>query len=212
MRLGVLTGGGDCPGLNAVIRAMVRRGTTELGIAFVGFRDAWRGVIERDVVPLDITAVRGILPKGGTILGTSRANPFLIEGGVEAISNTIADLQLDGMVVIGGEGSMTLAQRLSDEIGLKVIGVPKTIDNDITGTARPFGFDTAVHIASEALDRLHTTAGSHHRVHVVEVMGRSAGWIAIHAGLAGGANAILIPEVPLDGEMLERLQGWVNSR
>ena len=212
MRIGVLTGGGDCSGLNAVIRAIVRRGTTALDIEFVGFRDAWRGVMNRDVLDLDITAVRGILPRGGTILGTSRSSPYLRDGGVEAVRSTVADLGLDGMIVIGGEGTMTLSHKLADEIGLKAIGVPKTIDNDITHTDRTFGFDTAVHVASEALDRLHTTAGSHHRVHVVEVMGRSTGWIAIHAGLAGGANAILIPEVPLDAAAFEQLQGWVASR
>ena len=191
---------------------MVRRGTNELGMSFVGFRDAWRGVMERDVMPLDISKVRGILPKGGTILGTSRANPYLIDGGVEAIRETIEELRLDGMIVIGGEGSMTLAHRLIEEIGLKVIGVPKTIDNDIVGTDRTFGFDTAVHVASEAIDRLHTTTESHHRVAIVEVMGRSVGWIAVHAGLAGGANGILIPEVPLDAELWDKLNGWITSR
>src|SRR6478735_12059718 len=212
MRMGVLTGGGDCPGLNAVLRGMVRRGTNELGMSFVGFRDAWRGVIEHDVVPLDISKVRGILPRGGTILGTSRANPYLIEGGLEAVKKNLDELRLDGLVVIGGEGSMTLAHRLSEELGLKIVGVPKTIDNDIVLTDRTFGFDTAVHVASEALDRLHTTTESHHRVAVVEVMGRSAGWIAIHAGLAGGANGILIPEVPLDAALWDELNGWVTSR
>ena len=212
MRIGVLTGGGDCPGLDAVIRAMVRRGSTELDVEFVGFRDAWHGVMHQHVVPLPITAVRGILPLGGTILGTSRSSPYLVDGGVEAVRSTVADLELDGMVVIGGEGTMTLAGRLAEEIGLRVIGVPKTIDNDIPLTDRTFGFDTAVHVASEALDRLHTTAESHHRVHVVEVMGRSTGWIAIHAGLAGGANAILIPEVPLDAGLMGQLHGWVTSR
>jgi 6-phosphofructokinase 1 len=212
MRIGVLTGGGDCPGLNAVIRAVVRRGTVELGMAFVGFRDAWRGVIEKDVMPLDISVVRGILPRGGTVLGTSRVGPYHVEDGVLAVRRTVEELELDGLIVIGGEGSLTVAQRLSDDIGLKVIGVPKTIDNDIVGTDRTFGFDTAVHVVSEALDRLHTTASSHHRAHVVEVMGRDTGWIALNAGLSGGANAILIPEVPLDAAELDRLHDRVNSR
>ena len=212
MRIGVLTGGGDCPGLNAVIRAIVRRGTVELGMAFVGFRDAWGGVIDRDVLPLDIGVVRGILPRGGTVLGTSRTNPFRIEGGVAAVRATVEDLRLDGLIVIGGEGTLSVSHELSVEIGLPVICVPKTIDNDIVGTDRTFGFDTAVHVASEALDRLHTTAESHHRAHVVEVMGRNTGWIALHAGLAGGANAILIPEVPLDADEMQRLRDRVNSR
>lgn len=212
MRIGVLTGGGDCPGLNAVLRAMVRRATNELDVTFFGFRDAWRGVMEQDVIELDISRVRGILPRGGTILGTSRSNPYLVDGGVEAVRACVEELRLDGLVVIGGEGSMTLAHRLSGELGLPVIGVPKTIDNDIVLTDRTFGFDTAVHVASEALDRLHTTTESHHRAAVVEVMGRSAGWIAVHAGLAGGANAILIPEVPLDHDLMEQLNGWVTRR
>ena len=212
MRLGVLTGGGDCPGLNAVLRAMVRRGTHELDMSFVGFRDAWRGVMERDHIELDISRVRGILPRGGTILGTSRANPYLVDGGVEKVKATLEDLRLDGLVVIGGEGSMALTHRLAEELGFNALGVPKTIDNDIEGTDRTFGFDTAVHVVSEALDRLHTTTESHHRVAVVEVMGRSAGWIAVHAGLAGGANGILIPEVPLDRALWEQLNGWVDSR
>lgn len=212
MKIGVLTGGGDCPGLNATLRGLVRRGVTEYGMEFVGFRDAWRGVVERDHIDLNIPAVRGLLPRGGTVLGTSRYSPFLVDDGVARVHRTVADLGIEGMVVIGGEGSMAASQKLTDQIGLPVIGVPKTIDNDVALTDRTFGFDTAVHVASEALDRLHTTAESHHRVHVVEVMGRSAGWIALHAGLSGGANAVLIPEIPLDHAGMDRLIGWVESR
>jgi phosphofructokinase-like protein len=212
MRIGVITGGGDCPGLNATLRALVRRGTGQLGIDFVGFRDAWRGVVEGDQMSLDVAAVRGLLPRGGTVLGTSRYSPFLAEDGVERVRRRVEELGLDGIVVIGGEGSMAAAQRMTDEIGLQVVGVPKTIDNDVALTDRTFGFDTAVHVASEALDRLHTTAESHHRAHVVEVMGRSAGWIALYAGISGGANAILIPEIPLDRAAMDQLLGWVESR
>jgi ATP-dependent phosphofructokinase / diphosphate-dependent phosphofructokinase len=201
MRVGVLTGGGDCPGLNAVIRALVRRGTQEFGFEFVGFRDGWRGPLEGDTVPLDVQAVRGILPRGGTILGSSRTNP-LAEGaasggrsGVERIKDNLAALGVDALVAIGGEDTLGVATRLS-ELGVNVVGVPKTIDNDLGATDYTFGFDTAVNIAMEAIDRLHTTAESHHRALICEVMGRHAGWIALHAGLAGGANVILIPEKP----------------
>jgi phosphofructokinase-like protein len=197
MRIGVLTGGGDCPGLNAVIRAVVRKGAGTYGHEFVGFRDGWRGVIEGDTVPLDIAAVRGILPRGGTILGSSRTNPYKVEGGPEAIRKTLADLGIDALVAIGGEDTLGVATRLTED-GVNVVGVPKTIDNDLSATDYTFGFDTAVNIAMEAIDRLHTTAESHHRVLIVEVMGRHAGWIALHAGTAGGANVILIPERPFD--------------
>jgi ATP-dependent phosphofructokinase / diphosphate-dependent phosphofructokinase len=201
MRVGVLTGGGDCPGLNAVIRAVVRKGVQEYGYEFVGFRDGWRGPLEGDTVPLDVQAVRGILPRGGTILGTSRTNPFADDGGgrsgVERIKDNLAGLGVDALVTIGGEDTLGVATRLYAE-GINVVGVPKTIDNDLGATDYTFGFDTAVNIAMEAIDRLHTTAESHHRALIVEVMGRHAGWIALHAGLAGGANVILIPERPFD--------------
>jgi ATP-dependent phosphofructokinase / diphosphate-dependent phosphofructokinase len=197
MRIGVLTGGGDCPGLNAVIRAVVRKGVGEYGHEFVGFRDGWRGPLEGETVPLGVQQVRGILPRGGTILGTSRTNPYKIEGGLDRIEANLADLGLDALIAIGGEDTLGVAKRLYDD-GVQVVGVPKTIDNDLAATDYTFGFDTAVNIAMEAIDRLHTTAESHHRAMVVEVMGRHAGWIALHAGTAGGANVILLPEQPFD--------------
>ena len=180
MRVGVLTGGGDCPGLNAVIRAVVRKGVKEYGYEFVGFRDGWKGPLEGTTSELGIPQVRGILPRGGTILGSSRTNPFKVEGGVEQIKENLADLGVDALVAIGGEDTLGVATKLHD-LGVKVVGVPKTIDNDLNATDFTFGFDTAVNIAMEAIDRLHTTAESHHRVLVVEVMGRHAGWIALHA-------------------------------
>ena len=197
MRIGVLTGGGDCPGLNAVIRAVVRKGVGQYGHEFVGFRDGWRGPLEGDTVPLGIQQVRGILPRGGTILGTSRTNPYKIEGGLARIEATLTGIGLDALIAIGGEDTLGVAKRLHDD-GVQVVGVPKTIDNDLAATDYTFGFDTAVNIAMEAIDRLHTTAESHHRALVVEVMGRHAGWIALHAGTAGGANVILLPEQPFD--------------
>jgi 6-phosphofructokinase 1 len=197
MRVGVLTGGGDCPGLNAVIRAVVRKGVGVHGFEFVGFRDGWKGPLEGRTMELGIPQVRGILPRGGTILGSSRTNPFKIEGGVEQIKDNLASSGVDALVAIGGEDTLGVATKLAD-LGVAVVGVPKTIDNDLSGTDFTFGFDTAVNIASEAIDRLHTTAESHHRALVVEVMGRHAGWIALHAGLSGGANVVLIPEVPFD--------------
>src|SRR5690242_12196763 len=193
MRIGVLTGGGDCPGLNAVIRAVVRKGVSTYGHEFVGFRDGWRGPLEGLTRPLGVVDVRGILPRGGTILGSSRTNPFKIEGGVEQIKGNLADQGIDALIAIGGEDTLGVAAKLHD-LGVHVVGVPKTIDNDLGATDYTFGFDTAVNIAMEAIDRLHTTAESHHRALIVEVMGRHAGWIALHAGLAGGANVILIPE------------------
>jgi phosphofructokinase-like protein len=212
MRVGVLTGGGDCPGLNAVIRAVVRKGVQEYGLEFVGFRDGWRGPLEADTVPLDVHAVRGILPRGGTILGSSRTNPFKADSpgrnGVERIKDNLAGLGVDALVAIGGEDTLGAAARLHQE-GINVVGVPKTIDNDLSATDYTFGFDTAVNIAMEAIDRLHTTAESHHRVLIVEVMGRHAGWIALHAGLAGGANVILIPERPFD---IDKVCSWVEHR
>lgn len=197
MRVGVLTGGGDCPGLNAVIRAIVRRGVKEFGYEFVGFRDGWKGPLEGLTMPLGVAEVRGILPRGGTILGSSRTNPFKVDGGVEQIKANLVESGVDALIAIGGEDTLGVATKLHD-LGVNVIGVPKTIDNDLSGTDFTFGFDTAVNIATEAIDRLHTTAESHHRVLVVEVMGRHAGWIALHAGIAGGASAVLIPEAPFD--------------
>ncbi|MFJ1544706.1 6-phosphofructokinase [Streptomyces sp. NPDC088246] len=209
MRVGVLTGGGDCPGLNAVIRAIVRKGVQEYGYDFIGFRDGWRGPLEGETVPLSIPAVRGILPRGGTILGSSRTNPLGAEHGVRRIRDNLAKYEVDSLITIGGEDTLGVAATLSDEHGIKCVGVPKTIDNDLSATDYTFGFDTAVGIATEAIDRLHTTAESHMRVLVVEVMGRHAGWIALHSGLAGGANVILIPEQRFD---IDQVCAWVTSR
>jgi phosphofructokinase-like protein len=197
MKVGVLTGGGDCPGLNAVIRAVVRKGVTVHDFEFVGYRDGWKGPLEGLTMSLGIKQCRGILPRGGTILGSSRTNPFKIDGGVERIKDNLAAAGVDALVAIGGEDTLGVATKLAD-LGVNVVGVPKTIDNDLSGTDFTFGFDTAVNIATEAIDRLHTTAESHHRVLVVEVMGRHAGWIALHAGIAGGASTVLIPEQPFD--------------
>jgi 6-phosphofructokinase 1 len=208
MRVGVLTGGGDCPGLNAVIRGVVRRGVSEYGYEFVGFRDGWKGPLEGLTMPLDIPAVRGILPRGGTILGSSRTNLVKIDGGIERTEENLRKLGIDALIAIGGEDTLGVATTLTEH-GFHVIGVPKTIDNDLSATDYTFGFDTAVSIATEAIDRLHTTAESHHRVLVCEVMGRHAGWIALHSGMAGGANAILIPEVEFD---MDEVAGWVESR
>jgi 6-phosphofructokinase 1 len=206
MRIGVLTGGGDCPGLNAVIRAVVRKGVGTYGHEFVGFRDGWKGPLENKTMPLTVKEVRGILPRGGTILRSSRTNPFKIEGGVERIKANLAELGVDALVAIGGEDTLGVATKLTD-LGVNVIGVPKTIDNDLNATDLTFGFDTAVNIAMEAIDRLHTTAESHHRAVVVEVMGRHAGWIALHAGIAGGANVILLPEQRFDlAEVIAHVQ------
>ncbi|WP_134767527.1 6-phosphofructokinase [Nocardioides sp. 1609] len=201
MRVGVLTGGGDCPGLNAVIRAVVRKGVKQHGFEFVGYRNGWKGPLEGLTMPLGVEQCRGILPRGGTILGSSRTNPFKIDGGVEMIKDNMAAAGVDALVAIGGEDTLGVATKLA-ELDVKVVGVPKTIDNDLSGTDFTFGFDTAVNIATEAIDRLHTTAESHHRVLVVEVMGRHAGWIALHAGIAGGASAVLIPEQPFDIEAI----------
>jgi 6-phosphofructokinase 1 len=207
MRIGVLTGGGDCPGLNAVIRAIVRHGVEHLGHEFVGYRDGWHGPLEDDAGPLGVPQVRGILPRGGTILGTSRTNPFKLEDGPRRIVENLEVAGVDGLIAIGGEDTLGAAVRLQEEHGVRVVGVPKTIDNDLSATDYTFGFDTAVNIAMEAIDRLHTTADSHHRVLIVEVMGRHAGWIAFHAGLAGGANVILIPEKPFDLDQVCELVG-----
>ncbi|MCL6670772.1 6-phosphofructokinase [Streptomyces panaciradicis] len=208
MKIAVLTGGGDCPGLNAVIRSVVRKGVQDYGFEFVGVRDGWLGALRNNMIPLDVAAVRGILPRGGTILGSSRTNPFKHEDGVRRIRETLAAHDVEAMIVIGGEDTLGAATELSRQ-GIKLVGVPKTIDNDVAGTDYTFGFDTAVGIATEAIDRLHTTAESHMRTLVVEVMGRHSGWIALHAGVAGGANVILLPERPFD---IDQVCAWVKKR
>jgi phosphofructokinase-like protein len=206
MRVGVLTGGGDCPGLNAVIRGIVRKGEGEYGHNVLGFRHGWRGVIEDEAVDLTIASTRGILPRGGTILGSSRTNPYGTDDGVARVLDTLTRERIDALIAIGGEDTLGVAAKLGID-GAHVVGVPKTIDNDLSATDYTFGFDTAVQIATDAIDRLHTTAESHDRVMVVEVMGRHAGWIAIHSGMAGGADIILIPERPFDiDEVCERIR------
>ena len=197
MHVGILTGGGDCPGLNAVIRAVVRKGEVRHEDTFVGFRDGWKGVVEELTMPLDVAACRGILPRGGTILGSSRTNPFKVDGGAERCQDTIRRLGVDALVAVGGEDTLGVANRLFG-LGVAVVGVPKTIDNDLSATEVTFGFHTAVQICVDAIDRLHTTAESHDRVIVCEVMGRHAGWIATYAGIAGGAAEVLVPEEPFD--------------
>jgi 6-phosphofructokinase 1 len=208
MKIGVLTGGGDCPGLNAVIRAIVRKGVGVYGHEFVGYRDGWRGPLEGDSNPLGVPEVRGILPRGGTILGSSRTNPMKEEGGVEKLIANLESDGVDGLIVIGGEDTLGVASKLSEQ-QVQVVGVPKTIDNDLGATDYTFGFDTAVNIAMEAIDRLHTTAESHKRALIVEVMGRHAGWIAFHAGVAGGANVILIPEIEFE---IEKVCDYIETR
>ena len=208
MRIGLLTGGGDCPGLNAVIRAVVRKGIDAYGDQLIGFRDGWRGVLEGQFDELTHDSIRGILPRGGTILGSSRTNPYKRDDGVDLVRETLSDFRIDGLIAIGGEDTLGVANRLQQE-GIDVVGVPKTIDNDLGGTDVTFGFDTALTIATEAIDRLHTTAESHNRILVVEVMGRTAGWIALHSGIAGGADVILIPELPFDIDEVCRL---INRR
>lgn len=198
MRIGVLTGGGDCPGLNSVIRGIVRRAFVEKG-EVIGFRNGWRGVIQNETLELGMSSVSGILPRGGTILGTSRTNPYKVDGGVAKVKETIAKNKLDALIAIGGEDTLGVANKLAKE-GVSVIGVPKTIDNDLNATDYTFGYDTAINIVMECIDRLHTTAESHNRVMVVEIMGRHAGWIALESGIAGGADIILIPEIPVDIE------------
>jgi len=208
MRIGLLTSGGDCPGLNAVIRGAVLKGVRTHDAEFVGFRYGWRGLVEGDTMHIDRHTVRGIGRQGGTILGSSRTNPFEGDkGGPENIAKTMTELGVDAIIAIGGEGTLTAARRLSD-VGIPVVGVPKTIDNDLSGTDYSFGFDTAVEIATEAIDRLRTTAESHQRCIVAEVMGRHVGWIALHSGMASGAHAILIPEQP---KSIEEICGWVES-
>ncbi|WP_345147863.1 ATP-dependent 6-phosphofructokinase [Arthrobacter ginkgonis] len=207
VKIGILTSGGDCPGLNAVIRGAVLNGIKQYGHEFVGFLDGWRGVVEGDVMDLPRQSVRGISKQGGTILGTSRTNPFEGNGGPEAIGKQLARRGIDGMIAIGGEGTLAAAHRIS-EAGLKIVGVPQTVDNDLDVTDYTFGFDTAVQIATEGIDRLRTTGESHHRCMVAEVMGRHAGWIALHAGMASGAHAILIPEQQVS---MDQIVEWVTD-
>jgi phosphofructokinase-like protein len=212
MRIGVLTGGGDCPGLNAVIRAVARR-SWDAGHEVIGVREGWRGMVEQIFQPLGREQISGILPRGGTIVGTTRTNPYKLDGGVDAVKAAFE--HIDALVAIGGEDTLGVAARLYKDFGAPVVGVPKTIDNDLSGTDYTFGFDTAVSICTEAIDRLHTTAESHNRVMVVEVMGRHTGWIAVHSGIAGGADVILIPEQPIDyddvvGEIQSRHQKGKN--
>ena len=212
MRLAVLTGGGDCPGLNAVIRAITRKAETSFSDSIIGFYDSWDGVVEQRFTELTSSSIRGLLPRGGTILGTRRGSPLDTIDGVERVRAALLALRIDALIVIGGNGSLTVASILHEQHGLPVIGVPKTIDNDVVGTDTTFGFQTAVQIATDAIDRLHTTAESHDRVMVVEVMGRDAGWIALHAGIAGGATAILIPEVPFDIDEVAEIVSRRHSR
>ena len=198
MRIGIMTGGGDCPGLNAVIRAVVRKGASAYNDEFLGFLDSWDGVMEQRYIALQESDVRGLLPRGGTILGTRRGSPYDSSDGVDRVRRCFAEQKLDGLIVIGGNGSLTVASLIFEQTGLPIVGVPKTIDNDVYGTDLTFGFHTAVQIATDAIDRLHTTAESHDRVMVVELMGRDTGWIALYAGIAGGATVILVPEEPFD--------------
>ncbi|HXR67630.1 MAG TPA: 6-phosphofructokinase [Dermatophilaceae bacterium] len=207
MRIGILTGGGDCPGLNAVIRGVVTKGIQVHGHEFVGFRDGWKGPLEGLTMPLGVADVSGILNRGGTILGSSRTNPYSVDGGLDRIRENIQKAGIDALIAIGGEDTLGVAKKLTDD-GLGVVGVPKTIDNDLCATDYTFGFDTAVMIATEAIDRVRTTAESHHRALVVEVMGRHAGWIALHSGMAGGANVILVPEREFDTEQVAQ---WVRT-
>ena len=207
MRIGMLTSGGDAPGLNAVIRGAVLTGTTIHGHEFVGFKDGWKGLVENDVLPLGRHEVKGISKQGGTILGTSRTNPFDGRGGVDRINEVIDDNRVDALIAIGGEGTLAAAKRLTDA-GVRIVGVPKTVDNDLDATDYTFGFDTAVGIATEAMDRLRTTGDAHNRCMVAEVMGRHVGWIALHSGMAAGAHAILIPE---QRTSLDQIVEWVTS-
>lgn len=198
MRIGVLTGGGDCPGLNAVIRAVARKAINDHGDTVVGFYDAWDGILEKRSVELTVASLAGVLPRGGTILGTRRGSPFDHENGPQIVRDNLAEMGVDALIVIGGNGSLTVGSLIHQQTGVTVIGIPKTIDNDVVATEVCFGFNTAVQTATDAIDRLHTTAESHDRVMVVEVMGRDTGWIATHAGIAGGATAVLIPERPFN--------------
>jgi 6-phosphofructokinase 1 len=206
MKIGILTGGGDCPGLNPVIRAVVRLAINN-NDSVLGIRYGWKGLLTKDTEELDLQKISGILPRGGTILGTSRTNPFKDENGPATIEQNFKELGLDALVAIGGEDTLGVANKLYKEKKLNVVGVPKTIDNDLSATDFTFGFDTAVNIVTECLDRLHTTAESHNRIMIVEVMGRHAGWIATYGGLAGGADFILIPEIPIDvDEVIESIK------
>ena len=207
MSIGILTSGGDCPGLNAVIRGIILKGTQIYGKEFIGFKDGWRGVVESDVMPLARRDIQGISKQGGTILGTSRTNPFDGDGGVERIAENMERLGVEALIAIGGEGTLAAAKRLTDA-GIKIVGVPKTVDNDLSATDYTFGFDTAVQIATDAMDRLRTTGQSHGRCMVAEVMGRHVGWIALHSGMAAGAHAILIPE---QRTSTDQIIEWVQS-
>ena len=204
MRIGVLTGGGDCPGLNAVIRAIVRKGVFHHQDEFIGFLEGWRGVLDDNTTPLDLSSVGGILPRGGTILRTSRTNPAKRPDGLQRCIDTLKKHRIDALIAIGGDDTLSVAQKLHQK-GVHIIGVPKTIDNDLAGTDYTFGFDTAVNVATSAIDRVHTTAEAHNRVMVVEVMGRDSGWIALYSGVAGGADVILIPEEPFDIDKVAEL-------
>jgi phosphofructokinase-like protein len=211
VKVGLLTGGGDCPGLNAVIRAAVRKGEMRYGDELVGFRDGWRGVLDGATMPLSVATCRGILPKGGTILGSSRTNPYKTDDGEAKVKETLAGLQVDALIAIGGEDTLGVATKLA-AAGVQVVGVPKTIDNDLSATEVTFGFHTAVQVAVDAIDRLHTTAESHDRVLVCEVMGRHAGWIATYAAIAGGAAELMVPETPFDiEEICEKLTARHNK-
>ena len=207
-KIGILTGGGDCPGLNPVIRAVVRKGINE-GYEIIGIKNGWKGLIEADTMPLNLETVSGILPKGGTILGTSRTNPYKKNNDLEKIKENFKKLMLDALIVVGGEDTLGVALKLAKDGIANIVGIPKTIDNDLSSTDYTFGFDTALNTAMECIDKLHTTAESHHRIMVVEVMGRHAGWIAIEAGIAGGADVILIPELPID---LEEVCNLIRKR
>ncbi|WP_454083673.1 6-phosphofructokinase [Georgenia sp. Marseille-Q6866] len=209
MRIGLLTGGGDCPGLNAAIRAVVKRGLGEYGHSIIGFRNGWKGVAEGDVMPLTRGDIRGVLDTGGTLLGTARFHPHSREGGLDAVQATLEAERIEALICIGGDGTLHAASKVAEETGIKIVAIPKTIDNDVAGTDRSIGFDTAVHIATEAIDRIHTTAESHNRVMVIELMGRSAGWIAVQAGIAGGAEVVLTPEEPFD---IDRVTRYLKHR
>jgi 6-phosphofructokinase 1 len=206
-KIGILTGGGDCPGLNPVIRAVVRKGLNE-GYEIIGIKNGWKGLIENDIVGLKLESVSGILPKGGTILGTSRTNPYKKEGDVQKVKDNYKNNGLEALITVGGEDTLGVAAKLIKDGIANIVGVPKTIDNDLSATDYTFGFDTALNTATECIDKLHTTAESHHRIMVVEVMGRHAGWIAVEAGIAGGADVILIPELPMDIEEVCALQHY----
>ncbi|ROR72036.1 6-phosphofructokinase [Bogoriella caseilytica] len=208
MRIGLLTGGGDCPGLNAAIRAVVKHALGEYGHTVIGFRNGWKGVASGDLQPMSRDDIRGVLDSGGTLLGTARFHPHRQEGGLEAVHATLEAERIEALICIGGDGTLHAASKVA-ESGVKVVAIPKTIDNDVAGTDRSIGFETAVHIATEAIDRIHTTAESHNRVMVIELMGREAGWIAVQAGIAGGAEVVLTPEQPFD---IDRITAYLRHR